>query len=46
MRIKPIFDWGMYNWAVTPSISVWRNSRPWGFGFAIHFLRGRIGFYL
>lgn len=44
MRIKPICQWGMYNWAITPSISVWSNG-GWRFGFAIHFLRGRLGLY-
>lgn len=43
-KLHPIFQWGMHNWALTPCIQVWRN-RTSGGGFAVHFLRGRIGFW-
>jgi hypothetical protein len=44
MKPKMIFQWGMYNWALTPAVQVWRNQERGG-GFVIHFLRGRIGFW-
>jgi len=45
MKIRPIFEWGMYNWAILPIARVWRNPGGGG-GFAIHFLRGRLGFWM
>jgi hypothetical protein len=45
MKFNLICQWGMFNWAITPAVSVWRN-KDGGGGFATHFLRGRLGFWI
>jgi hypothetical protein len=42
-KLRFSFCWGMYNWALTPAVSVWRN-HP-GRGIAVHFLRAYIAIY-
>lgn len=44
MKLKIDCCWGMYNWAITPIITVWRI-KPRGGGIAIHFMRGRLNIF-
>lgn len=41
MKLKPICDWGMYNWFLTPALMFGRGEGCWWL--YIHFLRGRLG---
>jgi hypothetical protein len=44
MKMRVSFTRGMYNWALTPLLSVWRN-RDGGFGIGLHFLRLYVAAY-
>lgn len=44
MKIKGSFSSNMFNYAITPLITVWRNYDG-GFGGAIHVMRWRAAFY-
>jgi hypothetical protein len=42
-RLKRIFDWGLFNLCLIPTIYVARHGKSWWI-YAV-WLRGRIGFY-
>lgn len=43
MRLRPIADWGMSNWAVIPTVVVGGSLRIGNWWAYVYWLRGRLG---